>query len=243
MSTSRMFSTLSLLGVAACVQRPPAGGGQSGEEWDESAYQPCVEGSRTPVAAGAVAPNGVAIDDVVAAVNSSATLPLVWADGSATSVQLTLGTSASGVWVDMVPNPGAAGDTGPSPAIYTEDTGGGELCADWLELDLSVGFVTADGAFAENRSGVLQVESDGVGRFDLTVPAATLTGAWSATAARDGFDAADWDEVTLFFRGEKGLGDATGVVEAQASRVDGDGPEGTASAAMFTVATFGSAAR
>ena len=154
MSTSRAICSLSALTLLGCVQRPPAGGGQSGEEFDEAAWQPCVEAGRSPVAAGAVAPNGVRIDDVVAAVNGSASLPFVWVDGSSTTLQLSLGTGADGVWVDMEPNTSGGADTGPTPAIEIADTGGGaaEECPDWLELDLRLGFFTDDGAFAEDRS-------------------------------------------------------------------------------------------
>jgi hypothetical protein len=244
MSTSRAICSLSALTLLGCVQRPPAGGGQSGEEYDEAAWQPCVEAGRSPVAAGAVAPNGVRIDDVVAAVNGSASLPFVWVDGSSTTLQLSLGTGADGVWVDMEPNTGGGADTGPTPAIEIADTGGGAVdeCPDWLELDLRLGFFTDDGAFAEDRSLKMQVFADGVGAFSTTLPLAELSGAWAPSEGREGLDPGAWDEVRVTIAGAKGLGDAFGTVSAQASRVNGEGPDGTAEAAMFEVATWGAGA-
>lgn len=215
----------------ACAQRPPSGGGQSGEEWDnadEAAYG-CEEVSRVTLPAADAAPNGVVPQDVINIVNGVFPVALTYADGSSTTLSLGLSTSGDAVWVDLEP---------PAP------TGGEEIawnmvCEDELRFDLQVDFQTADGLLSERLNPELMVGADGVGRWWASVDPEALIGAWSPTLARDGFDPSAWDEVTLSIEGEKGLGDPTGSVNAQATKVEGEGPDGTATAAMFEVASYG----
>ena len=216
--------------AVACAQRPPSGGGQSGEEWDGTeALAGCEEVSRSPVADDEAAPNGVVPADVIDVVNGVFGVDLRYADASLTRLSLGLTTSGGAEWVDLEPT--SSGD-GAEIAMAS-------WCEDELRFALQVDFQTEDGQFSERLSPELTVGNDGVGSWWAPLEIDALVGAWSPSPARDGFDPAEWDEVRLALSGQKGLGDPSGRVEATASRVDGDGPDGTASAASFEVASYG----
>jgi hypothetical protein len=216
--------------AVACAQRPPSGGGQSGEEWDDTeALAGCEEVSRSPVADDEAAPNGVVPADVIDVVNGVFGVDLRYADASLTRLSLGLTTSGGAEWVDLEPT-----SSGDGAEIAMES-----WCEDELRFALQVDFQTEDGQFSERLSPELTVGNDGVGSWWAPLEIDALVGAWSPSPARDGFDPAEWDEVRLALSGQKGLGDPSGRVEATASRVDGDGPDGTASAASFEVASYG----
>lgn len=230
----RIVRSIPLLPLAltfACAQRPPSGGGQSGEEWDGTeALAGCEEVSRSPVADDEAAPNGVVPADVIDVVNGSFNVELRYADASLTRLSLGLTTSGGAEWVDMEPTD--SGDGGAEIAMES-------WCEDELRFALQVDFQTEDGQFSERLNPELTVGNDGVGSWWAPLEIDALVGAWSPSPARDGFDPAEWDEVSVALSGQKGLGDPTGAVEATASRVDGEGPDGTASAAFFEVASYG----
>jgi hypothetical protein len=185
--------------------------------------------SRSPVADDEAAPNGVVPADVIDVVNGVFGVDLRYADASLTRLSLGLTTSGGAEWVDLEPT--SSGD-GAEIAMAS-------WCEDELRFALQVDFQTEDGQFSERLSPELTVGNDGVGSWWAPLEIDALVGAWSPSPARDGFDPAEWDEVRLALSGQKGLGDPSGRVEATASRVDGDGPDGTASAASFEVASYG----
>lgn len=230
----RIVRSIPLLPLAltfACAQRPPSGGGQSGEEWDNNeALAGCEEVGRSALPLDEAAPNGVVPADVVDVVNGLFNVELRYFDGSLSRLDLGLATSGDAQWIDMEPTD--SGDGGAEIAMEG-------MCEDELRWSLQVDFQTEDGNFAERLSPEMSVGADGVGRWWAPVDIEGLIGAWSPDPARDGFDPAEWDELSLAISGQKGLGDPTGAVEATGSRVEGEGPDGTATAAFFEVAAYG----
>lgn len=124
-----------------------------------------------------------------------------------------------------------------------EDTGGGmELdmswCEDRLEVDLSIGFQTEDGAFAETWSGVLSSQDGVDADFRADVDPAALSGSFDADAL---LGDEDWDSVEMWLSGSARDGLTWGELSGQATKVEDceEGEECSAYAKILEVGSWG----
>lgn len=207
--------TLLLLACTTESLDPP--GGQSGEE-DFG----CLPQGSTPVGLDEVSPLGVSPAELLAVAEGRHLAGLSWAAGGETELELDVDPGAAIAWVDY------EYESDGSMAIEIG-------CADALEIDADLGFVTADGGFAE--------------AFATTLQAVDATGlSWSASLGLDdvagSYDAAEIDQeryndgVDLHFSGSFTEAGSSGTVDGQGMGHEGEGDDGIAFAEAFEVASW-----
>lgn len=191
---------------------------------------PYCEDTKTDIALDEVTPIGITAADVIADAAAEETAVFTYVDDATTD--LTLGFVA-GTGARFVDSEAVYPETdGPQPAIAV-------ICDDRIEVDGTFSFATADGAFAESFSSVLNataertyisqaLDLDGLaGTFDL-VPFV---------------DAEDYDALEAWIDVVFTDGVSAGAVNGQASGEDecADADECTAWATNVEVGTWGPA--
>lgn len=219
------MSTLVLILMVGCTFNPDPG--QSGEELiscsavDSAEY--ALDDATNPLGFA-----GQAIVDLAVKVHSAT---FTWAkDGATTELTLDVTTEATQVtWRD---NEWQDDGSGAEIAMAAAD------CPDDLVLPVTVGFTTADGAFAESWD------------LELSAPAATEAGAYeeldldalAGTYAVTEVDPTAYDAVRAFLELGFDAAGAWGVVDGQAEETgDPADPESVASATHFDIGAFGAA--
>lgn len=133
----------------------------------------CTRGSASPVAPDARTSAGTA-NELTQAVGGKRTAPFVWS--SLTSTGERSREAATTVTVDATSDPASARLVTQLPTR----AGNGVLCEPFLELDATLHFTTADGAFSDEFSGTLQGSA--------TAPNAAFDGTCSAAHHQGSFD-------------------------------------------------------
>ncbi len=145
-------SLLASVGLPACDD-----GRDSGDQYDEGSTndRECEDTVMVLASLAEVSAGGVAGQELVDAASNLGTRILTWTDTDAVGdgfvvvtnatpgpVDLTLGAVYDGGEIRYVASERAPGDGSEEPAIYIE-------CPDRLEVDVTLGFSTSDGLFAE----------------------------------------------------------------------------------------------
>lgn len=225
MSRTLLPLTLGLATLVGCGP-PPNDDGQSGEE-----NVGCLPVETAEYALADETPLGFTGQQVVDLVSGSHPTTLTWASGTGTDLALDVTVDATTVtWSDNEMQDDGSGMESAEMALD---------CPDTLSLDVTLGFATADGAFAES--------------WDLSFAAATadLASVWheldldglAGSYAVTEVDPADYDRVRAFLDLTIEEAGPWGVLDGQAED-DGDSsdPDGVASATHFDIATIGAPA-
>lgn len=194
---------------------------------DREADMPYCEEIVTVLGMDEVSALGFSGADLVALAEGTHVETLRWSeDGATTELTLEVAITATEVrYVDAEPVYPEEGDV---PAIGIE-------CPDSLEVDATLGFTTADGAFAESFATEI-ASYEGEQAFTwITVDPEELEGTWTYTL----MDPSEYDELSLFVDMAFDADGSTGVVYAQASGAEEcDDDECTAWATQDEVATW-----
>lgn len=128
-----------------------------------------------------------------------------------------------------------------SVAVYPDHDGIGNTmeaaidCQDRLEIDVAVTFASGDGVFDEDWDVALRSTDPSAGDFDLAdLDPTDFSGTYDFIA----FDPAEWDDVWTSVHAGIDAGGLRGTVDEMGEKVEDDGPDGTAMAAMTTVAQW-----
>lgn len=214
----RIASLLVLLGVASGCGEPSAGSQVGGE-----AVQ-CKAVATTTLAMGEDSVLGFSGADVLALAEGEHAATLAWKKGGSTQATVTIASSgAQARYLEMA---------------YVDDGSGIEPaidCADVVEVDVTVAFATADGAFDESWTTKLAAPLPDHAAWSTELDLDALQGSYTVTEV----DPAAFDGVRAFLDIELDAGGVGGQITGQAtSSSPGDDPDGTASAMMFDIATF-----
>jgi hypothetical protein len=148
---------------------------------------------------------------------------LSYQDGGSTDLTLDL-TLGSARWLDM----------------EWVDSGSGELatpttdmaCADLVEVDATIGFQTADGAFDEVWDSALDAATPGEADFWVDLDLGALGGTYTYTPDED------YDAVTAYVQGSFDDSGPHGTIEGQGEKSEGSGDDGTVSATNLPMASW-----
>lgn len=216
---TRNTLALSLLFVSVgCVDVDPFDGGQSGEEGLQ-----CGALASTDLAADEASVLGFGRAEVAALAEGAHTGTLTYADGGSTglTVEITLGDAR---YLDMDWIDDGTGELA-TPAM---DMG----CADVVEVDAAVDFISEDGAFAESWDTALQAPLADSASFWADLDLEALGGAYVYTP-----DAA-YEEITAYVSGTFDPSGAHGEINGQGTQSEGSGDDGTVSATNLPIATW-----
>ena len=199
-------------------------GGLDGEGTGGMPDQIDCEDVTTVLAAADTSPLGFSADEVLAIVAGPTLATATYPDGGATtglSISLALvGDPVFHERTEVVDTGGGGADTGPAWGAPSGADGG---CPDWLELPLSLRFVTDDGAFDESVSSTMLA-------MDLASLWASADLDWENLGGSYTFteiDPTEWDEVSLSVSAGFSGGATNGQVDMSASRtVSADMGEG-----------------
>lgn len=212
--------------LVGCIGTPPNDDGQFGEEGGAR----CDVVSRTPLAVDEVSPLGFTAQEVLDYAAGAHEQTLSWsAIGGSTPLTLTIAQSGAIEYLEQaVVETGNGSNAEPALAPF---------CPNVLSVGVDIGFVTEDGAFAEQWLGALA--SDVVDRATFGRQLDELVGTfdpWDHAPVGPAYDEViAWLDVALTPAGP------SGTVQGQGSGTDGDpnDPNGTAWAQSFEVASFG----
>jgi len=201
---------LPLLLISACFDEGELKTADTGLPSGQPDYQACDDATSV-LDQDAVCALGFSADDVLTVVTGPASAAATWTDGgAATTVTISASLAGDVVYHDRSPveDTGGPGDTG--YATGAPDDG----CADWLEVPVTLGLATDDGAFDESVVASI-----------LAMDPASLWGSaeldWSALGGSYVFteiDPAEWDEVSLSVSAGWSAGVMTGQVDMSADR-------------------------
>lgn len=212
LTTLTMFWTI-LVGCGL----PEGDSGQSGEE-----SLGCLAVAEQDYALADATPLGFTGQELTDLAVGDHAAVLTWAAGGTTDLTVAVASDATTVqWRDMEWQ-----DDGSGMETMEYDTS----CSDVLALPVTVGFTTADGAFAESWSLELlaSVATEAQTYTELDLDA--LAGTYAVTEV----DPADYDQVRAFLTLLVATDGVSGVLDGQGEKVDGE----TASASHFDIATF-----
>lgn len=134
-------------------------------------------------------------------------------DGESTGTDLTITVASAGTARFVDQREADLGDTGEAdPAIAS-------VCTDYLELDLQIGFATADGAFAESWEVALPVEQVAGGQVSLSLANDAFAGTYTVPEAMVAACDSSHVQVDLFFSQDGGT---SGDVWLACEKTDGD---------------------
>lgn len=159
MSTLHAARALLVLPLALACTPPDdkSDGDDNGTE--DALYQMC-DAVRTPLEAGALAPDGSDPAAALALLGSASAGAFTYAAGGATDFVLTPDAAAAQLaWVDQEPHVDDSDGGGAEPAIAAD-------CPDYLVVSFPIAFSTADGAFAFDGTIEISVGNPSVGAED-----------------------------------------------------------------------------
>jgi hypothetical protein len=165
---------------------------------------PYCEDTRTEIAPDEATALGITANDVLAGLPAEETATFRYVDGGSTALTVAFTPGAQAYFVESVE---VYPETdGPSPAIAV-------VCDDRIEIDGSLAFATADGAFAESLAATLTATADALAlREELDLDA--LVGSF---AIEPFVTAEDYDAVEAWISIRFVDGQSEGAVEGQAS--------------------------
>ncbi len=195
---------------------------------DEGAY---CEDTATVLAMDEVSELGFSGNDVLDNLEGEHSAVMRWLESNADTA-LTMDVLYDGGEVRFIE----------SVAVYPDNNGIGNTmeaaidCQDRLEVDVAVTFATEDGAFDEDWDVALRSTAADAADFTLADrDPADFTGTYDFVA----FDPAEWDDVNTSIHAAVDTGGLRGTVDEMAEVVEDDsGPDGTAMAALETVAQW-----
>jgi len=206
---------LPLLLISACFNEGDLKIADTGLHSGQPDYQVCDDATSV-LEQDAVCALGFSADDVLAVVTGPASAAATWTDGdAATTVTISASLAGDVVYHDRSPveDTGGPGDTG--YAMGAPDDG----CADWLEVPVTLGLATDDGAFDESVvASILAMDTASLWA-SAELDWAALGGSYVFTE----IDPAEWDEVSLGVFAGWSAGAMTGQVDMNASRAIGEG--------------------
>lgn len=197
-------------------------GGQTGEE-----SLGCAAVNRQPLAAGAVSPLGFSANQLFEALGTQQSITLTWAEGGTTRLAVTI--DASSAEVEFIDRELGVAPGGREPA--------GEVaidCSDVLSAELTLRFVTDDGAFDETWSVTLSADTLTTARVFHRFDASALSGSFRVTQV----DAAEFDELRTYLSLSFVEHVWSGSLHGEGLRGAGAGLDGEVSSTPFAIATF-----
>jgi hypothetical protein len=213
-----LLFALAAAGMLGCDS--PQSGGQIGGEKTSG----CYELVSTPLALDEVSPLGFSAADALASIEGPRTETLLWAKGGDTVLSL-----------DALYVGGETRFVESEFRAYGEDGAPQLDCPPAIEIDLDLGFDTADGALVETWRGTARAEATDRATFWHELDLEALIGTYQVTEV----DPAEYDAVSVYasivFNGQSVSGSLTGLGEISDR---GDDPEGSVSAELFEVASF-----
>ncbi|MDP2312190.1 MAG: hypothetical protein Q8P41_04740 [Pseudomonadota bacterium] len=191
---------------------------------------PSCESASTELALDEVTVLGFSAADVLVNLAPHEDAVLTWADGTVTDLSLDFAPGATARFIDLTEVPPTG--SGPTPAIAI-------VCDDYVEIDVGLGFATADGAFAEDLATLMGATAADTAWIDEPLDLEALAGTFDLVPF---VDAEDWDELSASIRVDLAAGAPTsGVISGVASGEDecAEGDECTAWATQVPVGTWG----
>lgn len=202
-----------VLALAACAEQQATSEAASCED------------TPTALALDEASPLGFSPQDVVDVALGTFMAPLAWEGGGTT--ELTLDVHSAGT-ARFVTSDAVYPDSGIEPAI---------LCEDRVEVDATVSFTTADGAFDETWPVVLRSTDGAVASFHVEPDPEDLGGTYDVTQA---IEEESWDDVKLWVDATIDAAGSHGTVTGQVSGTDPDceGDDCTAWASQLDLAAW-----
>ena len=185
----------------------------------------CLPATTSSLGRSEASPLGFSADDVLSWAEIPYSFELVYADGTRTAATFSLTYDGGAIehrdneWMST------GGGAEPAPALG---------CADDLRIEVTVAFQTADGAFSESwPSAILATDASSVSFFrELESTTGTFDASRYAPAGHA------YDAVRAFLDVTLESGRITGTVSGQGEGTSGTGPDGTAFAEMFPIASW-----
>ena len=195
-------------------------GGQTGEE----SYG-CRPVSSTPLATTASSPLGFSAADALTTMGGSHDGTVNWAKGGDTA--LTVSITPRGGDAAFVHRAWGGGSGSVEIEIASVDAG---ACSDSIDIPVTLGFKTADGAFDEQWDATLSATTASRGQIVLPVDVAKLTGTYHVTEV----DPSQYTKIDVTLQLSIDAGVPSGSLAGIGTQVQGD----TASGTPFSIATF-----
>lgn len=212
---TRSITLASLCIFSACVPvDDPWGGGQSGEE-----AVTCSDVESVPLGDDEVSELGFGKAEIAALAEGEHARTLVYADGSSAALTMTVALGDAR-WLDMEY---VSDGSGIEPAME---------CANQVEVDATITFVTDDGAFMETwETSLLASQSDSAS-FSVSLDLDALGGDFVYTPD------ADYDEIQAWVEGTFDSTGAWGEIVGYGIKSEGSGDDGVTSATRLSMATW-----
>lgn len=184
----------------------------------------CLPVTTTLLGRSDPSPLGFSADDVLAWAETSSSFELQWADGTRTPA--TLAVRWDGGTIEHRDNEWmSAGGADVAPALGCEDD---------VRIEVTVSFQTEDGAFAESWTTAIVATS--AARALLHRELGSVSGTFDPSAFAPSGHA--YDTVRAFFDATLETTGTTGTIAGQGEGTSGSGPDGTAFAEMFAIASW-----
>ncbi|WP_437680889.1 hypothetical protein [Sorangium sp. So ce131] len=208
--------------LAGCDDGAAAGGQIGGVSQGEEG----CDYEKKDIALDEASPLGISANDVLATVAGERSAELEWAKGGSTTATFSVGAPLAARFVRSTePEMGGPGIT-ELPV---------EQCPDHLEIDVPLGFLTGDGAFAELLPATLTASQADLATIHHRLDLDALEGTYEVTEV----DPSEFREVYVYLSGtltgDAVAGDISGIAE---SHPVGSGPDASVSARPFDVAAF-----
>lgn len=195
-------------------------GGQTGEE----SYG-CTAVSSSPLATTTKAPLGFSAADALQTMGGSHDGTVHWAKGGDTA--LTVSITPKGGDAAFVHRAWGGGSGGTEIEIAAVDAG---ACSDSVDIPVTLGFKTADGAFDEQWDATLSAATANRGQIVLPVDVTKLTGGYHVTEV----DPSQFTKIDVTLELSIDAGVPSGSLGGIGTQVQGN----TASGTPFSIATF-----
>jgi hypothetical protein len=201
---------LPFLLLSACFDDTERQGSDTGLHAGQPDYQACDD-TTSVLTQDEPCPLGFSADDVLAVVAGPASASATWTDGGATTT-VTIQALLAGevLYHDRSPVEDTGGPEDTGPAMGAPDDG----CPDWLEIPITLGLTTDDGAFDESVTASIMA-------MDTASLWASAELDWTALGGNYTFteiDPSEWDQVSLSVSSGWSAGALTGQVDMSASR-------------------------
>lgn len=178
--------------------------------------------------------SGQAIVDLASGAHSAT---FTYDDGAQTGLTLTASSPGAVRYIESTP-PSASPDSGMYDADVAWDSGANDPCPDRVEVDMTLGFVTEDGAFDESWDVAMSsADGDTVSFFSTLDP----SGFHGSFDLADHVASSDWDDLSAWVQGTFEASGTSGEISGQASGTEDcdEGEDCSAWAEMVPVGTWG----
>ncbi|AUX41652.1 hypothetical protein SOCE26_030740 [Sorangium cellulosum] len=210
--------------LSGCGEGASAGGQIGGVT--ENAGDGC-DHEKEDIGLDEASPLGFSANDALATVAGERSAELVWAKGGTTTATFSVGAPTAARFVRSTEGTGSG--------LGLAELAPAEGCADHLEIDVPLGFLTGDGAFAELLPATLRASQAGAATFHHDLDLDALEGTYEVTEV----DPSEFRKVYVYLSGtlsaDAVIGGVSGIAESHPS---GSGPEASVSALPFNIAEF-----